>query len=69
MRYQHILFGADIPGIPVITVNRPEKLNALSAEVLSELKDAFERIAATARFAPRSLPEPVKRPSSPAPNQ
>lgn len=46
MQYQHILFGADTPGIPVVTVNRPEKLNALSSDVVLELKDAFERIAA-----------------------
>ena len=46
MQYQHILFGADTPSIPVITVNRPDKLNALSGAVVLELKDAFERIAA-----------------------
>jgi enoyl-CoA hydratase len=46
MQYQHILFSADTPSIPVITVNRPDKLNALSGEVVLELKDAFERIAA-----------------------
>src|ERR1044071_166982 len=46
MQYQQILFGTDAPAIPVITVNRPYKLNALSGEVVLELKDAFERIAA-----------------------
>ena len=46
MQYQHILFGTDAPPIAVVTVNRPDKLNALSGEVVLELKDAFERIAA-----------------------
>src|ERR1044071_5780533 len=45
MQYQQILFGTDAPAIPVITVNRPYKLNALSGEVVLELKDAFERVA------------------------
>ena len=33
-------------GIARITVNRPEKLNALSGAVVAELKHAFERLAA-----------------------
>ena len=43
--YQHILFEVDEQGIALVTVNRPEKLNALSGAVVLELKDAFERIA------------------------
>jgi enoyl-CoA hydratase len=43
--YSHILFDADDKGIARITVNRPEKLNALSGAVIVELKDAFERFA------------------------
>jgi enoyl-CoA hydratase len=46
MMYSHILFEADDQGIARITVNRPEKLNALSGAVISELKHAFERLAA-----------------------
>jgi enoyl-CoA hydratase len=45
MSYQHILFAVDEQGIALVTVNRPEKLNALSGAVVLELKDAFERIA------------------------
>src|SRR5689334_22544480 len=43
MSYQHILFDADASGIAVITVNRPDKLNALSQAVIAELRAAFER--------------------------
>jgi enoyl-CoA hydratase len=46
--YNHILFEADDSGIAQITVNRPDKLNALSGAVVVELRNAFERIATTA---------------------
>jgi enoyl-CoA hydratase len=46
MPYQHILFEADANGIAVITVNRPDKLNALSGAVIADLRDAFERVQA-----------------------
>jgi enoyl-CoA hydratase len=46
--YNHILFEADDSGIAQITVNRPDKLNALSGAVVVELRNAFERIASTA---------------------
>jgi enoyl-CoA hydratase len=42
--YAHILFEPDDKGIARITVNRPEKLNALSAAVIAELRDAFEQV-------------------------
>ena len=45
MAYSHILFEADDAGIALVTVNRPDKLNALSTDVVTELNDAFERIA------------------------
>src|SRR5215472_15067091 len=45
MPYSHILFDVDDAGIALITVNRPQKLNALSGEVVGELGDAFERVA------------------------
>src|SRR5271165_6145808 len=45
MPYSHILFEADDQGIASVTVNRPDKLNALSAAVVAELRDAFEQIA------------------------
>ena len=42
MSYRHILFEVDQAGVALITVNRPEKLNALSGEVIVELRTAFE---------------------------
>jgi enoyl-CoA hydratase len=45
MPYHHILFETDEAGIALVTVNRPDKLNALSGAVVMELRDAFERIA------------------------
>lgn len=50
MPYSHILYEADDAGIALVTVNRPEKRNALSGAVVGELKDAFERIAADPRL-------------------
>jgi enoyl-CoA hydratase len=46
MSYAHILFTADEHGVALITVNRPDKRNALSGAVVGELRDAFERVAA-----------------------
>src|SRR5437764_1117352 len=46
--YSHILFEADDSGIAQITVNRPDKLNALSGAVVVELRNAFERVASDA---------------------
>jgi enoyl-CoA hydratase len=45
MSYQHLLFDVDAGGIALVTVNRPDKLNALSAAVIGELHHAFSRIA------------------------
>jgi enoyl-CoA hydratase len=46
--YQHLLFDVDASGVALVTVNRPAKRNALSAAVVEELEDAFQRIAADA---------------------
>jgi enoyl-CoA hydratase len=45
MSFSHILFDVDAGGIALVTVNRPEKLNALSAAVIADLRQAFEQIA------------------------
>jgi enoyl-CoA hydratase len=44
MQYSYVLFAVDA-GIASITVNRPDKLNALSGALVGELRDAFERVA------------------------
>ncbi len=43
MSYQTILFDQE-DGVATITFNRPDKLNALSHEMLSEFKDAVARV-------------------------
>jgi enoyl-CoA hydratase len=44
MSFSRILFEADQRGIALITVNRPEKLNALDRRTIGELNDAFESV-------------------------
>jgi enoyl-CoA hydratase len=44
MPYENVLFEADAAGIATVTINRPGKLNALSAAVIAELGDSFDRI-------------------------
>jgi enoyl-CoA hydratase len=48
MPYSHILFDVDDAGIALISINRPQKLNALSREVIGELDDAFGKVSADA---------------------
>jgi enoyl-CoA hydratase len=45
MPYSHILFDVSDAGIALITINRPEKLNALSGAVIGELAEAFAQVA------------------------
>jgi enoyl-CoA hydratase len=45
MPYSHILFETDGLGIALVTLNRPEKRNALSRAVVAELGHAFAAIA------------------------
>jgi enoyl-CoA hydratase len=44
MSFSRILFEADQRGIALITINRPEKLNALDRKTIGELNDAFESV-------------------------
>ncbi|MGO9010755.1 MAG: enoyl-CoA hydratase-related protein [Bryobacteraceae bacterium] len=45
MAFEHILFAVDEAGIALVTINRPEKRNALSRAVVMELGAAFDRVA------------------------
>jgi enoyl-CoA hydratase len=45
MSYSCILFRVEESGIALLTVNRPDKLNALSGAVIGELADAFGRVS------------------------
>ena len=43
MSYQTILFDQEA-GVATITFNRPDRLNALNHEMLSEFRDALDRV-------------------------
>lgn len=45
MEYQNVLFEVD-DDIGILTINRPEKLNALNSVTVDEIKDALDRIKA-----------------------
>lgn len=42
--YKHLILEIEDNGIGILTINRPEKLNALNTEVLNELEMAFTEI-------------------------
>lgn len=42
-----LLFDTDKKGIAILTINRPEKLNALNKQVLSDINDALDHIEST----------------------
>jgi enoyl-CoA hydratase len=44
MQHEHVLFETEASGIALVTINRPDKLNALSAAVIAELRDIFESV-------------------------
>ena len=45
MSYKTLGFERNDNGIATITVNRPDKLNALNKEVLNDLSDAFQEVS------------------------
>jgi enoyl-CoA hydratase len=44
MSYGNIRFQAENDGVALVTVNRPDKLNALNRDTMGELADAFSRV-------------------------
>jgi len=44
MSYNTLLHDIDETGIAMVTVNRPDKLNALNKELLNELSDLFQKL-------------------------
>ena len=44
MSYSNISFEAGHDGVAIVTVNRPDKLNALNRDTMGELSDAFTRV-------------------------
>lgn len=48
MSYSGIVFEQAEDGVVLVTINRPEKLNALNAQVMAELDDAFARVESDA---------------------
>jgi len=46
MPYSYLLMEVDEAGIALVSINRPDKLNALSGAVIAELERAFTEIAA-----------------------
>ena len=56
MPYSHIRFEAGEDGIAVLTVSRPEQLNALDAETVRELGDAVARAGQAAAVRALMVP-------------
>ena len=46
MAYRNLVTDTDSEGIATITINRPEKLNALNADTIAELASAFDAMLA-----------------------
>ena len=44
MNWKTLLYEVDKDGILLVTINRPDKLNALNGEVLTELDKAFDEV-------------------------
>ena len=53
MTYETILAEIE-DGVGILTLNRPEKLNAMNRKLGSELHDALKRFEATTRSAASS---------------
>ncbi|MBO9475157.1 crotonase/enoyl-CoA hydratase family protein [Shimia sp. R10_1] len=47
MRYETLLIDVDARGVATLTLNRPEKHNAMSGKMIEELKEAAEALGAS----------------------
>src|SRR2546425_3842370 len=66
MEYQTLLFEIK-DGIALITINRPDKLNALNDQVMAELADVAQRLATDDAIRGAILTGAGPRPSWPGP--
>ena len=48
-QYQTILIEKSARGVAIATLNRPEKLNAFTVGMMSDLLDLFDRVEVGAR--------------------
>jgi hypothetical protein len=59
MTYEHILVDRE-DGVGLITLNRPEKLNAMNRQLSGELRDAVNELDAVTGSAASSSPAPAE---------
>lgn len=64
---ENVLFETSESGIATITVDRPEKRNAIDVSTRVELRETFERAAHDDDVRSLSFGGAVKNPTSPAP--
>lgn len=59
MSDEKILLTEKKNGVGIITLNRPDKLNAFNDELTFQLQDALKEMEKTRKLEPSSLPAPA----------